>query len=150
MPQTSKYPLDRETEKAMFRKFWLSLSSLRDSDTVASFFTDFLSETEKLMLAKRFTIAVLLLRGRRPTDIKRILHVSNSATGSAASWLKNAKPKTLATLERVIQENQWEQFIDSIESAIDSLPLRYGSNWGRVKKEKAERELNRGSREVLR
>src|SRR3990167_7851670 len=101
MTQTSKYPLDRDTEKEMFRKFWKSISVLRDADSVASFFSDFLSDTEELMLAKRFTIAVFLLRGRRPKDIKDILHVSNSATGAVGAWLKNANPKTRATLLRV-------------------------------------------------
>lgn len=150
MTQTSKYPLDKDTEKIIFDKFWKSLSVLRDADSVASFFSDFLSDTEELMLAKRFAIAVFLLRGKRPKDIKDILHVSNSATGAVAAWLKNAKPKTIATLERVIKESNWEEFIDSIEAFMDELPPKYGTNWSGVGHQRWERKVARATRKLLR
>lgn len=150
MPQISRYPLHKDIKEIMFRKFWKSISALRDGDTVSSFFSDFLSDTEEIMLAKRFTIAVLLLRGRRPKEIKNILHVSNSATGSVSAWLKNAKPKTLETLTRVIKESNWEEFIDSIEAVIDDLPPMYGLNWSSVGKHKWERKMQRASRQHIR
>lgn len=150
MTQISKYPLHKDIEKEMFRKFWHSMSGLRDADGVASFFTDFLTDTEGLMLAKRFTIAVLLLRGKRPKDIKNMLHVSYTATGSVASWLKNAKPKTLTTLERVIKESNWEGLVDKINALFDALPPRYGTNWQRVGKEKWKRTNERATRQAFR
>lgn len=150
MTQVSKYPLDKDIEQEMFRKFWRSLTFLRDDDTISSFFSDFLTDTEKLMLAKRFTIAVLLLRGHRPQQIKETLHVSFSATGSVTSWLKNAKPKTLSALEHIIAETHWEQFLDKIEEMFDKLPPRYGTNWSRVGKEKWQRKMQRSTRQTLR
>lgn len=150
MTQISKYPLDKVAEKEMYRHFWHSISALRDADVVATFFSDFLTDSEKLMLAKRFTIAVLLLRGRRPKDIKDILHVSYSATGSVASWLKNAKPQTLESLERVIKESKWEDFIDKIDSIIDELSPKYGTNWSTAGKAKWQRKLERNARQSLR
>lgn len=150
MTKVSKYPLDKDVQAEMFRKFWLSMSGLRDADAVASFFTDFLSSTESLMLAKRFTIAVLLLRGKRPKDITQILHVSYSATGSVASWLKNATPKTQATLERVIKESNWESLLDKIEALLDKLPTAYGTDWSKAGKKKWQRTTERATRQALR
>jgi uncharacterized protein YerC len=77
MTRISKYQLDPDLREEMFRQFWLSLALLKDSGTVASFFSDLLSETEQIMLAKRFTVAMLLLRGYQPVKIIGILHVSN-------------------------------------------------------------------------
>lgn len=142
--------MDKVVETELFKKFWHSLSSLRDPDSVSSFFSDFLSGSERIMLAKRFAIAVLLLRGKRPKDIKSVLHVSDSSTSSVGAWLKNAKPKTVATLERVIRENYWEEFFDNVDSFLDSLPPRYGTNWQRVGKERWQRNLERSSRQQLR
>lgn len=150
MPQISRYPLDKTIEREIFQKFWRSVSALRDSDSVASFFSDFLTNTEEIMLAKRFAIAVLLLRGKRPRDIKRILHVSDTATSTVGAWLKNVKPKTLSTLERVIRESNWEELLDKIEGVLDSLPPRYGTNWSRVGKERWQRKMERASRQSLR
>lgn len=150
MTHVSRYPMDKVIETELFRKFWHSLSSLRDPDSVSSFFSDFLSDSERIMLAKRFAIAVLLLRGKRPRDIKSVLHVSDSSTSSVGAWLKNAKPKTVATLERVIRENYWEELLDKFEGVIDSLPPQYGTNWQRVGRERRERRLERSSRQQLR
>lgn len=126
------------------------MSTLRHADDVSSFFSDFLTDTEELMLAKRFTIAVLLLRGRSPKEIKDVLHVSNSATGAVGAWLKNAKPKTISTLERVIKENNWESFFDKIDAFLDTLPPNYASNWSRVGRERRERRVSRASRASIR
>lgn len=150
MPQVSRYPLDKTIEKEVFAKFWHSVSALRDSDTVASFFSDFFTHTEEIMLAKRFSVAVLLLRGKSPKDIKSILHVSDTTTSTVGAWLKNVKPKTLSTLERVIHESNWEELIDKIDALIDSLPPRYGTNWSRVGKERWQRKIERASRQSLR
>jgi len=150
MTHISRYPLDSVVEKELFSKFWGSLSSLHDSDTVAAFFSDFLSGTEQVMLVKRFAIAVLLLRGKRLKDIKTVLHVSDSSTGTVGAWLKNAKPKTIKTLERVIRENYWEEFVDKVEGFIDALPPRYGTNWSRVGKERWVRKTERASRQSVR
>ena len=146
MPQTSKYPLDSNTQQEMFRKFWQSISYLNTADDASVFLSDFLSDTEELMLAKRFAIAVLLHRGRRPKDIKTILHVSNSATGTVSAWLKHANPKTISTLERIIMQSNWDQFIDKLDALFDALPPRYGTNWSRRGKEKFKAHLERNAR----
>ncbi len=149
MPQTSKYPLDKNTQQEMFRTFWQSISFLSTADDASVFLSDFLSDTEELMLAKRFAIAVLLHRGRRPKDIKTLLHVSNSATGAVSAWLKNANPKTIETLERIIQKSNWDKFIDTLDAMFDSLPPRYGTNWSRKGKEKFKALQARESRKPL-
>ena len=150
MTQVSKYPLDKNIEHEIFQRFRHSISLLHDIDDVSSFLSDFLTDTEELMLAKRFTIAVLILRGRRPKDIKAVLHVSNSATGAVSAWLKNAKPKTLKALERVIEESNWQSFLDSIDALFDKLPPRYGTDWTRAGKEKWQRQQEHISRQTLR
>lgn len=150
MTQVSKYPLDKTIEQEIYRKFQKSISVLRDANTVASFFSDFFTDTERTMFAKRLTVAVLLLRGRKPKDIKNVLHVSNSTTGTVGAWLKNAKPKTLAILEYLIKESEWESFNDTIEAFLDTLPPRYRTNWSRVGKERRERRIERASRQSLR
>lgn len=150
MPQISKFKLDKTLEEEMFRQFWLSLSVLGDSSTVASFFSDLLTNTEEVMLAKRFTVAVLLLRGKRPVDIKRTLHVTNSTICSVASWVKNAKPKTQRVLESMIKETNWQKILDRIDALLGDLPMPYGTDWHRVGKERWQRKLERSSRQSLR
>lgn len=102
------------------------------------------------MLAKRFAIAVLLLRGKNQKEITKMLHVSFSGTGSVANWLKNAKPKTRTAIERIISESNWEELSDKIEALFDKLPPRYGTDWSKAGKEKWERTKKRAARQVFR
>lgn len=150
MPQISRRKLPKELEEEMFSQFWVSLSRLRTSDNTASFFSDLLTDTEELMLAKRFTIAVLLLRGKRPVDIKATLHVTNSTIGVVASWVKNAKPRTQKLLELLIQEGKWQGIIDRIDGLLDELPPPYRTNWHAAGKAKWQRKVERSARQSLR
>lgn len=150
MPRISKYKLDKDIELEMFRQFWRSVSKLQDSSQVASFFSDLLTDTEEVMLAKRFTVAVLLLRGKRPVDISQALHVTYSTIGSVAGWVKNAKPQTRKLLQEIIHESNWQGLLDRIDELLDKLPPRYGTNWAEAGKDKWERVKNRASRRSLR
>lgn len=150
MVQLSKYKLDKALDEEMFRQFWLSLSSLGDAATVASFFSDLLTTTEEVMLAKRFTVAVLILKGKRAVDIKETLHVTNSTICSVASWVKNAKPRTKNILQKIIRESSWQKILDRIDALLDELPPPYHTDWSRVGKEKWVRKMNRSARSALR
>lgn len=150
MPQISKRKLDTDVENEMFREFWLSLSKLRNSEIIASFFSDLLSDTEKIMLAKRFTIAILLLRGKRPIEIKDTLHVTFSTIGSVASWLKNANGQTKNVFKSIIHEGNWQVLLAKLDASLDALPLRYGSNWSRQLQERGGSRAQRASINKLR
>ena len=102
------------------------------------------------MLAKRFMIAILLSRGKKPVEIGFILHVSFSTIGGVASWVKNAKPKTKEILEMMIEEGNWQTLFDRIKSAFDLLPPRKGTNWHQAGKEKWQRQKERSTRNSLR
>ncbi len=150
MPQISKYRLDKTLQEEMFVHFWSSVASLRTTRAVADFFSDLLTHTEEVMLAKRLTIAVLLLRDKRPIDISHALHVSFSTIGRVSSWVNHAKPETKHELERIIKETQWQAFFDKIEELLDKLPPRYGANWSRIGYEKSQRARERSTRASLR
>ena len=150
MSRVSAYKIDKNIESEMFRKFWSSIPLLRDASAASSFFSDLLTDTEEVMLAKRFTIAILLLSGKRPLDIRAILHVSYSTIGTVSSWLKNAKPQTTQLLKHMMKESTWESFIDQIDAALDALPPRYGTDWSKAGKAKWKRKMERASRQSLR
>lgn len=150
MPRISRYPLDKIIETEMFRQFWESISRLKNASEVSAFFSDLLSDTEEVMLAKRFAVAVLLLRGKRPSDISSSLHVSFTSIGSVASWLKNAKPRTQRLLQEMTQSKDWRQLLDRIEELLDKFPPRYGTNWQNIGDEKEQRRIERAARRALR
>ncbi len=150
MPQVSKKRLDKNIESKMFKRFWNSLGQINDSQKSAEFFSDLLTQTEKTMLAKRFTAAVLLIRGRSATEIKNSIYLSYSTIGSVSSWVKNAQPKTHELLVKISNEKNWESILDKIEALLDNLPPKHGTDWSLAGKEKYRRSRERSSRKSLR
>lgn len=148
MPKVSKIKPNKEIENAMLKQFWRSVAKINDTSKASDFFSDLLTETEKKMLSKRLAAAILLVRGKTATEIKNSIHLTYTTIGSVASWVKNAKPKTKDVLLSFSQEKDWEEVVDKIESILDKLPPRYGTNWresGKIKFQKAKERSNRKS-----
>lgn len=149
MPQISRQKLDKTIATEMFAQFWDSVSQLRTASDASAFFTDLLTPTEEIMLAKRFMIAVLLNRGKKPIEIGSILHVSFSTINGVAAWSKNAKPETKRLLDAMTTAGNWQKLFDKIEATLDLLPPGRGTNWRLAGKEKWQRKQKRLSRQPL-
>jgi uncharacterized protein YerC len=150
MPRISARKMDKEIETEMFKTFWQSLGQINNSHKASEFFSDLLTTTEQLMLAKRFTAAIMMIRGKTATEIKESINLSYTTTGSIASWVKNAKPKTREILVKISNEKSWEKILDRIEEFLDKLPPAYGTNWSEAGRTKHKRAIHRSVRKYLR
>ena len=150
MPQISKYKLDQELEREMFTTFWSSLSRLNNASDVSAFFSDLLTDTEEVMLAKRFTIALLLLQGKKPVDVADAIHVSFSTIRGVSEWLSRASPATKRLLEQILKEQRWQALLDKIEALLDKLPPRWRTDWSEAGRAKWKRYKERLARRTLR
>lgn len=150
MPQISKIKLNSEIEDRIFSLLWKSLSRLEDSDESAEFMSDLLTETERLMVAKRLSIAILVYRGNSPSEIREVLNVSFSTIGSVSGWVKNSTEKTKQILEEVSNQKDWEALNDKLEEIFDKIPPRRNSDWSKAGKEKWNRKKVRVIKSKLR
>ena len=150
MTQISKYPLTKEVKEELFTIFWNTISELRSTQAVSGFLSDLLTDTEELMLAKRFAIALLLFQGKKPIEIVSTIHVSFSAIRGVSSWIDKATPLTVKLLEAVIKQQSWQSAIDKLEIVVDKLPSRRGTDWSMAGKEKWQRRNERTARSVFR
>lgn len=150
MTRISKHKLDIEIEKQVFDIFWAALSQLHSAKDTAAFFSDLLSETEELMVAKRFMIALLLERGKSTVEISQILHVSYSMIGNVSRWRLKASIQTKRLLDSAQKSQDTGFLFDQIDALLDKLPPKWRTNWSRAGKEKWQRKKERISRKALR
>jgi uncharacterized protein YerC len=152
MARISKIQLDTDVEKRMFDLFWRSLSRIGGPEDVSEFFADLLGKNERLMLAKRYTIAVLLSKGKNYHEIANTIIVSPATINSVANWLKNLKPATKKILDRHLKDEAWGQFFDKIEAILDAPPpiFAYPSQKSAIGKAKFKAALARSARSLLR
>lgn len=152
MPQISKHRLDKTVAKHLFSLFWRSLSRLGSPQETAEFFSDILTSTEELMLAKRYTTAVLLTKGYSPIHIRQTLNISFTTIATVSAWLKHLNPATKKIIARHLRDESWGKFFDQLESILDSIhPMYYTRhNWKEIGKAKFKNSLARSSRNSLR
>lgn len=77
MPHVSRNKLEPQEEKDLTESLNLVLSSVSKREDMIRFLDSLLSDTEKLMLAKRLGIVVLVREGLKDSEIAKALHVTD-------------------------------------------------------------------------
>lgn len=76
MPHVSRVRLDKKAERNLTKNLSLILAKIKKEDEMNSFLISLLTPTERLMLAKRIAIIVLLKEGVPESHIASALHVT--------------------------------------------------------------------------
>lgn len=84
---TLRYKLNKKEQSDLFIKLAKSMAQLRNSEEVAQFLKDLLSEVEVLMLARRLQIAELLIKGFTYKQIIEDMKVSKNTIARVQTWL---------------------------------------------------------------
>jgi len=89
MSQVSRNKLDLKTQNNLLKNFLLVISKLNKEEQAKLFLDDLLTRTEKIVLAKRLAIALMLESGKSYDEIKDLLKVSSSTIGLVNNQLNN-------------------------------------------------------------
>lgn len=120
MSQVSKYPLAKSTQNRLYQLFWQTIADLKESLKVEEFFNDLLTPTEKVMLAKRLAITVMLLKGYDYFSIRKALKVSPSTIGTISLWLKYSGSGYRKTLEKLIKKEKIDNIFKTIDQTLNT------------------------------
>ena len=113
MPQISRRPLDRETANRLFESFFRTIGLLNRQDAEL-FLDDLLTRTERVMLAKRLAISILLDAGKTYQHIKELLNVSQSTITAVGKTLELSGGYRRA-IEKLKKSERWKEFWQELE-----------------------------------
>ena len=114
MSQVSKRKLLPDIEKRLFENFWEMFADIKSAKEIKAFFEDFLSATEKVMLAKRMTIAILFSQGYDHRSISSILKVSTTTVNNAAKYLQAKTPGYQLLVKKYLQKESTKEFLEDL------------------------------------
>ena len=143
MTQVSRIPLRKEIEKRIFEIFLNSLARVRHKEIVEDFINDLLSPVEKMMLAKRLSIAYLLKKGYDQRSISKLLKVSLSTVNRVSLRLQlggKGYERVFMDIERDEKSNDFWQKLDDF---INDIVPPKGRNWSIVRRERWIAKLSR-------
>jgi len=140
MSQVSKYKLSNKVYERIFSLFpqflYKMTSKGKQRDLVDAFFT----RTEKIVFAKRITIAFMLVKGYSYRQISQKIKVSTSTILKIADSLKSHSDSITKELQVISADDSFKEFLGSIGYSINKILPPRGGNWSawrrRIEKEK--------------
>jgi len=106
MPQVSRWKLTKETETELIKQLKLVLTKISKMEEMSFFLDAFLTETEKLMLAKRLAIVILLKEEVPESRIAETLHVTRMTVSRTRYFLEARGQGYKVALRKVAKEKE--------------------------------------------
>lgn len=137
MSQVSKYPLKQEVFEKMFELLSKAIINSTNKEEVESLLEDLLTPTEKIMLAKRLAIAVLLTKGYPYETIREIIHVSTPTIAMVSLSLKYKGRGFKAFASQILKEEKNNEFWDKVEDLVLGAlgSVKGGKGWRYLREE---------------
>lgn len=135
MAQVSRVPLRKEISRRVFEIFLETIADLKKPQEVGEFIDEFLSDTERTVLAKRLSIAVLLAKGYDYDSIRQILKVSPPTIAAVNNAMRKKGHGYQRVLARILAAEETRQLWLDIEEIFNLFPPKGRSwqDWGKKK-----------------
>lgn len=141
MSQVSKYPISKAVEEECLNLLHTTISSLHGKQEIKEFLDDFLSPIERIMLAKRLGIAVLLGKGYTYDQIRKVLRVTPPTISMVSMAMKYTGKGYRHIVDMVIGSERWNEFWQRVDDFLaDILPPK-GKDWSYWRRERWQRKI---------
>lgn len=140
MSQVSKNQLSNQVYEKIFnllpRFLYKMTSKGKQLDLVDAFFT----RTEKIVFAKRISIAFMLVKGYSYRQVSQKIKVSTSTILKIADSIKSHETSIAKELEVISEEDSFKDFLTAVGYNLNKIMPPKGGNWsswrGRIEREK--------------
>lgn len=141
MSQISKYPISKAVGDRIFEVFLKALVEVKNKEEAEQFISDFLTPTEKVMLAKRLAIAFLLEKGYDYRTIQKIIRVSAPTITSVNMALRHGSDGYRKMVSKIMKAEQLGEFFENTVIKLLSAPAaleRERGTWSYLKRQAEE------------
>lgn len=118
MPQVSKYPISQAVYDQIFELLLRVFSDSLTKDDASSLLQDLLTPTERIVLAKRLAIALLLSKKYSYAEIGKVLRVSKPTIAMVNLSLKYEGRGFKRFTERILKEEKIRNIWEEIEKTV--------------------------------
>lgn len=118
MSQVSKYPISQAVYEQIFELLLRVFTEGQSPKQAKNLLEDLLTPTEKIVLAKRLAIALLLAKNYSYEDIKKILHVSQPTIAIIKMTMKYEGEGYKEFTRKILQEENIRKIWEKIEEVV--------------------------------
>lgn len=138
MAQISKYPIRKEIADRIFELFLSALVHVKNKEEARQLVSDLLTPTERIMLAKRLSIAFLLEKDYQYRTIRDLLRVSLPTISSVSLARKYGSKGYKKLIDEISKEESIDKFMREVAIKLVSAPAlstKGGGLWRYLKQE---------------
>ena len=143
MTQVSKKFLAKDIEGRIYEIFLRAVAEVKTQNEVEKFLNNLLSAAEKVMLAKRLSIAFLLFKNYDQRSICKTLKVSLGTVNRVNNELKLEGEGYRQVISKIVQMEKLGEFLQKIDDAIASAMPPKGQNWSEWRSKKWKEKMSR-------
>ncbi len=121
MPHVSKYKLSQSQVDQLSQRIVDAVFLLRNRGDLSLFFNDLLSTTEKIMIGKRFLIAIMLEHGWSYLDIRQRLKVTDMTIASISERLKTSGRGFRSAIKQLKRRENIDKMLEKFLSPLIEL-----------------------------
>ncbi len=133
MPHISNKELDKNLEKKIFLDLLSILNKSKDKNLLSESLNEILTKVEKIMLAKRISIILMLESGLPQQKITEVLKVSPSTVAKMSLQLEIGKYKSVIKVSKK-EKNDLGRMIYMFLTAGGLMPPKVGRKyWRKIK-----------------
>lgn len=121
MTQVSRNPLGKETNNEIQATLWWLLARLNSDLDIRNFLDGLLTKTEKIMLAKRLSIAFLINKGYAYRDICDVLKVSIATVCRIKEMMEKNNGDYEIFIKKLEKREELKKFSEQVDRAVSGL-----------------------------
>ena len=123
MPRVSQIPINNTLKENLDESFYDLISSLKDSSEIKTFFEDFLTKEEKVMLSKRLLLHLMFEKEYSNSEIQSVLGIRyETIRVHKNNWEKGEKTYKLV-LKKIASKQKSKLLFKKVEILINKLGL---------------------------
>lgn len=145
MTQVSKKIVAINLESEIYEVFWSTIARFNKKDEVTLFFSELFTYNEKVNLAKRIAIAILLSKGYGWRSIKNLLKVSEGTIAKISIRIKTEGFRLL--FKKLENDAQWKTFWNDLVKTY--LLISHPDKYARLRDEGVERVILKRKNDLL-
>lgn len=118
MPHLSKHKLEEKVYLSIYEQLDSCITKHKNKKNRSQFLSEILTDTERIMLAKRLAIMAMLIKGASSYSIEKILKISPSTVRRTANALEKGRFKNIAAFLEEKQKSKAQAIADEILELI--------------------------------
>lgn len=119
MPHVSRSPIEKDVYFQIVDGLNWLLTDIKSEATMKLFMYDFFTKTERLMLAKRLAIALMISQGYETDIIKQVLKVSTGTVYRMREWLERGGKGLRLGLTKLAHQEKVSHFWKKVDKFLD-------------------------------